>query len=166
MQRFDTTIFLELAMHKLVHTTHLLNWQAMHHSVILLLIRNVIAYQFHISTGGIKKSCIELHVPAANLAKLYKIAGNLDLSTKFHHFCAWVSVPVLHHVLSDAIELGPEWSDTNEDPSGDTIQHMCYSCLHSFSPCSCYNMQEVIETTLSLKPVSPRIYSEHLMMSH
>ena len=168
VQQFGTTIFPGLAMHELVHTACLLDRQALRHPVILPLIGNVIAYWSHTLAGGIKEACIELHVPAANLAKLYKIAGNLDLSTKFHRFCVWVSVPVLFHVLPDAIELGPEWSDTNEDPSGDATQCMCHSCLCSFSPCSCHDMQahEVIKITSSPKPASPRIHGEHSMMPH
>ena len=168
VQQFGTTIFLGLAMHELVHTTHLLDQQALHHPVILPLIGNVIAYQLHTSAGDIKKAHIELHILAADLAKLYEIAGNPDLNTKFCCFCVWILVPVLCHVLPDAIELGPEWSDTNKNPSGDAIQCIYCSCLYSCLPYSCHDIQahKVIEIKLSPEPASPRIHSEHSIMPH
>jgi len=134
VKRFASTIFPGLAMHELVHIACLLDQQALHHPVVRPLIGNVIAYWSHPSAGGIKEACIDLHLPATDLAKLYKIAGNVARGGKSPHFHVWTLVPVLQHVLPDAIELGPELLDGGEGPSGD--QCMCHSHHHPSLLCS------------------------------
>jgi hypothetical protein len=140
VQRFANTIFPGLAMHELVHTAHSLDQHTLRHPVILPLIGNIIAYRSHISANFIKEARINLHLPAADLAELYKIAGDPALSMKFSRFRAWISVPVLQHVLPDAIEFGPEQLDIDEGPSCDATQCTCFSCQHPSSPCSHHDL--------------------------
>lgn len=140
LQHFSPFVFSGIAIQELVRHAILLDQEALHHSVLLPLIGDVLLYQFNKSSSYQKEVCIKLYFDHEYITSICQAAsdtGDGAPADEIVDVHAWLPAAMLKHVIPESSD---EDSASDDDLSG-------FSFIHE-SSCVIADVKQQIQSML------------------